>query len=80
MAHKPQGFSFHDEPAVAAVDLVGVEPTAPILQGSVAPIGMQARLSSDLSVDRTGSPSDSQVVIKMREVAGPGVAPGRSGL
>jgi hypothetical protein len=28
------------------VDLMGVEPTAPTLQGSVAPSGMQARVTS----------------------------------
>ena len=32
------------EPNKMSVDLKGVEPIAPILQGSVAPIGMQAQL------------------------------------
>jgi len=31
------------EPIKLSVDLKGVEPIAPILQGSVAPIGMQAQ-------------------------------------
>ena len=78
-------FRFTIELCSFSVDLMGVEPITPILQGSVASSGMQARIHIERSVRESNPGSCLTKAACSRstyrpKVAGPGVAPGLSSL
>ena len=50
------------------VDLMGVEPTTPTLQGSVAPNGMQARVTSADGLGRTSTSAGRTAALGQRSV------------